>query len=156
MELRQWKLASQLAQVTLQLSPHSFLTHTAPLLLHAIKVYGAEDVGARIEESRVVNLLAVQDDTSGAGEALSGLPLHNAVSTITSLLNKTISSDPTRNNSLKLFLVQVSFSSPSSLFSIFSRSLALTFFWPSVRTDPPAKRSEPKPSRRLLEAGAWP
>lgn len=84
MELRQWKLARQLAHV-----------------------YGAESVGARIEESRVVNLLATQNDTSGAGEALSGLPPHEALAIVTSLLEKPLSSDPARNHPLKLFLVQV-------------------------------------------------
>jgi hypothetical protein len=72
-----------------------------------VQVYGAESVGARIEESRVVHLLATQNDTAGAGEALSGLQLHEAVAIVTTLLDKPISSDPARNHPLKLFLVQV-------------------------------------------------
>ncbi len=114
MELRQWKLARQLAQVRTHplfsplLRAVVRVRHSRRLSLAlCMQVYGAESVGARIEESRVVHLLATQNDTAGAGEALSGLQLHEAVAIVTTLLDKPISSDPARNHPLKLFLVQV-------------------------------------------------
>lgn len=106
-------------------------------------------MGARIEESRVVHLLSSQNDTSGAGEALSGLPPHEAAAIVMSLLDKPLSSDPARNHPFKLFLVQVPFTCLSVLSPLHLTASTLS---PTVWPHALEKCSNTGTSRAILQA----